>query len=1050
MAVVAFAAVGALLAPAGYAAIGWTIGSIAGQALFPTRLPDQSGPRIGDLRAQQSQYGVAIPILYGSTRVAGNVIWSTDLLETETRTRSRRGKGGRRQTTTTYSYRVSMAVMLGEGPIFGLRRIWANGRLIYNVGAAASVATVAASQVLAPGIKFYTGSESQLPDPTIEAYLGVGNVPAYRGRCYLVLQDFQLANYGNQPPNITVEVVSQGSLSNTVVFSAAPPTSLYEGIATDGTTWCALGRSGPGGVTRSSDGVNWSTFIEVDASPPALTCIGYGAGLWVIGTQTTRVYTSPDSITWTSRTIPASGVEFISHNGAMWVAGRASSTQMIYSTDGEVWFEGAFPSASLWRDVAWNGSLWVAIAQGGQIAYSPDGASWTAGTIGFGTGWSRIESNGTRFVAVQNGSAGAGYSADGLSWTSTTLAASQYLGLAWTGDIWLAVGNANTAARSLDNGATWIVSTLSGPTGNSAKGLAVANGIAVAGATIGSPGAFSVWRFDVPSPVDVPLSSVVSDLCVRAGLEAADFDATALTALVDGYSIGQQISARAAIEPLQRAFFFDAIESDAKIVFRPRGGASVATIDADDLAAASAGDALPDDLAMTRQQEPELPAAVSVIYIDKDADYQQNTQQAQRITTLSRQQTGVELAIAMTADRARAIAETLMYDAWTQRQKYTFRTSREYAAIEPGDVVSIVRSGTTHTLRIQRKVESRSGVIEWQAVAEEASVYTQSATGGAGPESDDTVRATPSTILVPLDIACLRDQDSDLAFYVAACGSADGWPGAVVYRSADSGASYDESIAIVDEATIGYTVNVLANYTGSPHMFDQSTLLTVSLFSGALSSATEEAVLNGANFLAIGYEILQFKSAVLISPLTYQLSGLLRGRRGTEWAISSHSASGERVVLLTPSTLSRITSDLTAARLYKPVTIGRAVEETAAQSIQYFGGNLAPFAPVHLGGGRDASNNMTINWLRRSRVGVDLPWNYDPPLGETSQLYDVEVWNTAFTTLRRTFASVVTTTVSYTAAQQSGDSGGLLSSYGVRVYQRSAITGRGYVLQGIL
>jgi hypothetical protein len=1048
MAVLALAAAGAALAPAGYAAIGWTIGTVVGQLLFPGSLPDQVGPRVGDLRAQQSQYGVAIPILYGTTRVAGNVIWSTDLIETVNTTEVG-GKGAPSQTQTTYSYRVSMAVMLGEGEVLGVRKIWADGKLIYNVSADADLGTVAASNLLAPGLTFYPGSETQDPDPTMEAYLGAGQVPAYRGRAYLVFSDLQLEAYGNRRPNISCEVVAQGTLSDDILFGTAPATSVYEGIATDGTIWCGLGRAGPAGVTRSSDGVNWSTFIEVEASPPALTCIGYGAGLWVIGTGTTRVYTSPDSITWTSRTIPASGVDFIAHNGLMWVAGRSGTTQMIYSVDGEVWVESAFPSASLWQDVAWNGSVWVAIAQGGQLAVSSDGVLWTAGAVGFGAVWSRIASNGTRFVAVQNGSAGAGYSADGLSWTSTTLAASQYLGLAWTGDIWLAVGNANTAARSLDNGATWIVTTIGGPVGNAARGIAVANGIAVAGPVTGSPGAFSVFRFDIITPGAVTLSSIVSDLCLRAGLEAGDIDVTALTATVDGYAVGQQIAARSAIEPLQRAFFFDAIESDAKIVFRPRGGASVATIAADDLAAASAGDALPDDLSMTRQQEPELPAVVSVVYIDKDADYQQNTQQAQRITTLSTQQTGVELAIAMTADRARAIAETLMYDAWTQRQRYSFRTSREYAAVEPGDVVTIVRNGTTHTLRMQRKVESRSGVIEWEAVAEEASVYTQSAPGGAGSVVNGTVRAAPATVFVPLDIASLRDQDDDLAFYAAACGSAEGWRGSVIYRSTDSGASYDQSVAMTAEATIGYTVNALANYTGSPHMFDQSTLLTVSLFAGTLSSATEEAVLNGANFLAVGFEILQFKSAVLISPLTYQLSGLLRGRRGTEWAIGSHVV-GERAVLLEASTLRRITSDLTTARLYKPVTIGRTVQETAPQSIQYFGGNLAPFAPVHLGGGRNAANDLTINWLRRSRVGANLPWNYDPPLGETSQLYDVEIWNTAFATLRRTFSSVSTPTVTYTAAQQSGDSGGLQSSYGVRVFQRGAITGRGYVLQGIL
>jgi hypothetical protein len=127
----------------------------------------------------------------------------------------------------------------------------------------------------------------------------------------------------------------------------------------------------------------------------------------------------------------------------------------------------------------------------------------------------------------------------------------------------------------------------------------------------------AIWRFGVLSPSPVALSAIVSDLCVRAGLTAPDIDVTALTDLVDGYPIGQQMSVRSAIEQLQRAFFFDAVESGSQIVFRKRGGASVVTIDADELAAHSAGDSLPDDLSMTRQQEPELPAVVSVVYIDR-------------------------------------------------------------------------------------------------------------------------------------------------------------------------------------------------------------------------------------------------------------------------------------------------------------------------------------------------------------------------------------------------------------------------------------------------
>lgn len=55
-------------------------------------------------------------------------------------------------------------------------------------------------------LSFYPGSTTQSPDAIIEAKLGAGNAPAYRGVCYVVLGDLQLANFGNQLPNLEFEL----------------------------------------------------------------------------------------------------------------------------------------------------------------------------------------------------------------------------------------------------------------------------------------------------------------------------------------------------------------------------------------------------------------------------------------------------------------------------------------------------------------------------------------------------------------------------------------------------------------------------------------------------------------------------------------------------------------------------------------------------------------------------------------------------------------------------------------------------------------------------
>jgi len=50
-------------------------------------------------------------------------------------------------------------------------------------------------------LTFYTGTETQLPDPTIEAEEGAGNVPAWRGSTYAVLQGLVISKTGGQIPN---------------------------------------------------------------------------------------------------------------------------------------------------------------------------------------------------------------------------------------------------------------------------------------------------------------------------------------------------------------------------------------------------------------------------------------------------------------------------------------------------------------------------------------------------------------------------------------------------------------------------------------------------------------------------------------------------------------------------------------------------------------------------------------------------------------------------------------------------------------------------------
>ena len=174
--------------------VGGAIGALIGQSIdqqilaAPTR-----GPRLGDLSVQSSSYGTQIPRIYGSMRVAGSVVWATDLVESEQTT------GAKGQPDVTYSYSVSLAVALSSRPVGAIGRIWADGKLLRGVEGDFKVPTT---------FRFYGGSEDQPIDPLIGSIEGIANTPAYRGVAIAVFENLELAAFGNRIPFMTFEVVA--------------------------------------------------------------------------------------------------------------------------------------------------------------------------------------------------------------------------------------------------------------------------------------------------------------------------------------------------------------------------------------------------------------------------------------------------------------------------------------------------------------------------------------------------------------------------------------------------------------------------------------------------------------------------------------------------------------------------------------------------------------------------------------------------------------------------------------------------------------------------
>ncbi|MEH3102677.1 MAG: phage tail protein [Sphingomonas phyllosphaerae] len=205
MATLVLKAVGGVVGGRRGAAVGAVLGYVIDRSLLaPTRR--RGGERLSDLKVQTSSYGTPLPRIFGTMRVAGCVIWSTDLIETRSVTRGGKGRPG----VEGYRYAASFAVALSARAISAIGRVWADGQLLRGAAGDWKVPVT---------MRLYRGDEAQRPDPLIAAL--EPQAPAYRGLAYAVFENLPLETFGNRIPSLSFEVIADAAAPTIGAVAAA-------------------------------------------------------------------------------------------------------------------------------------------------------------------------------------------------------------------------------------------------------------------------------------------------------------------------------------------------------------------------------------------------------------------------------------------------------------------------------------------------------------------------------------------------------------------------------------------------------------------------------------------------------------------------------------------------------------------------------------------------------------------------------------------------------------------------------------------------------------
>ena len=1132
------------LAIAGGAAFGpwgWLAGSLLGSWLFAK---DTKGPRLNDLSVTISSQGIPIGLGYGTIPMGGNVVWKTDLVEHKRKTSA---KGG--PTITEYYYTCSLAVCFANREAKHFLKLYVDNKLIFDASASGVYAPTGEDAIINEyniKYRFYLGSETQEPDPLIESIEGVGNVPAFRGCCYVVFEDLNVTNFGNRIP----------SFQAVIAFGSAPtyPWVKSSAMSADGTShifdhargklfssWSShvhvfdnntnentskkdvgptystgplsldpegrfyvqgmTGNYGPmfqmdpdnlqsiRSMGRTSSSGGWDK-IHIQASGVPLTISGENCMVFASnqGADITIYSRDKDHYLYPGRRRPYGYASRFDHSYS-WVADSdyvhpvfpnlsPAIHQICVDKDGVVWGAGGIylhPPGYLFKiqitlvpNPDWEafpgtdkiGSFTIeridmsdaVTAMGGcieYIVYVPDDHSLILFSV-YNKRVAKWDIESREFIAFND-------SLIFVVQSQNMELQNGYIGIVTTGFTYTLINAITLEAEKvytlypnfvLDSGfyghvAGWDQRT------NSLYYINHENE--------GSPPVNKRYTYrlflDRISNGTESLDTVVQDICIRSGMLAADIDVTDLATLnVRGINYTSDSSAIQLVQSLMQAYLFIGVESDWKIKFTRLGTAEVFTITNNEIGVSGEKRDDSTKLKLSMGNEEEIPYHVGVTYIDETNDYEQNEQHSNRSLdgTISRSRLIINLDIVLSNDEAKQLSEKWLLLGWNRRKSLETTTFPRHLRIDPGDVGSISDESNEYSAYILNSSYGANGLLQIEALIDDIDIFSSISSGYGGEITPQELIDAGYTELFYFDIPALRDADynsgTGIVLYFG-CGSRNAsWNGALVMRSQDQ-YNYSKIASSLNSTTWGKATTILGSSSGWAS-WDPFKTLTIDLISGSLESKTKLEVLQGSNFAALqsgeNWEIIQFATVTDNGDGTYTLKGMTRGRRGTNNYQSGHAV-GDLFVLLSETTIERYLApndDYLQLRYYKANTIGTIID-SYPQSRTNLAKSYYPYSPTYVKGSRDGSNNLTITWKRRTRVGG--LWTDSTgavPLGEESESYEIDILDSAGIILRT--LELTAETASYTAAQQTLDGlipGDLISMI---IYQTNNLVGRGF------
>lgn len=959
--------------------LGYAVGSIIGNAVDPQVI---QGPKIGEAGIQTAAEGGPMAIVMGTAPVVGNIICRGN--KQIKKKKESAGKGG----PVTESERVywTFAIAIGE-PIDAITRIWMDEKLVYDIRPESTI--VAESAEFAQKFTFYDGSETQEADPDLEAFIGMGEVPTYRGTAYVVFPNFDLTDTGQRIPTFRFECASNADISDLTA-------SVIIGISNSPTLETA--------VSQSADGTQWGELIlEV----PLAAYIASTQARHITWDLSSAYYSDDNGATWIGPIGSFGGIggQHQCHMiGETLLIPGGLNNGVFRSTDVSQGFDHIEGFSS--NNIAIRNGFGISLYGDECFVTFSDGLSWAEGQAPdiYASQDRWLACNETCFLLGGRTDVGGipavTRTTNGNSWSATSFNGSaaggvsylcpgksgQWVALCDNGEIWYSVNDGSSFVEANDS--LGII-----PSGLSYNGnLFIAAGGPETGGIVKTSTNLSDWTTR-DQPLDeiglvsslqnpagqaegqpVTLASIVTKLHGRVQQPTTKFNVTALTDEVDGVVFAGDYTVADAIRSVIAPYFSDASEYDGgsgwKINYIKRGAAVVKTLTEDDL--------VDEPENSVRESAIEYPKALDMFFQSPTVGYAPAKASPQRsspdIRVVGRVQAQVPVTFA-DEDDAWKIADKMLKVAWADAEgEVKFTVSDEHLDLVPSDCIGLSLRGTVRRLRIT-KIEDNPGTRTLTCRVDRQSAYTSNLTGiPLPPPTPPPPSIVGQAIGVILDIPALTDFDDVLGYYDGMAGQTDAWHGGDMQRQNGVG-DFDTVNSFGSGTVIGVLLDAVTD--ASEHYTDTTNVLHVQFYTDQeIDSLTNAQFLSEGGALAVEWtdsngtrwEIMQYRDAEEVEADEYKLTTLHRGRLNSGTA--AHAAGDKVVFLEGVKRVSAVTAMLDTDLTHRAVSYDTSPENALEVTDAYTGLMQTEWPVAQLTGDIDG-NDLDLSCVPRHRFGTD-------------------------------------------------------------------------------